>query len=262
MRLEYSVFSAHKSDLAPETFEDSYFPIEDFSSSMLVPAKFAVADGASEALLSGKFADIAVHSFGVSDHSELDFQTLLKLIHGTWEKWKLEEYLPSRQREGRPIKWYEEQGLADGAFCAFLGLIFLSPVNLASGFWKAVAIGDSCLFQVRDGKLLRSFPLRESSSFDSRPFLISSNPIKNENILARVRKIFGTWVRNDIIFLMTDALALWFIKQHEAGNRPWEILSLFGPKTPKSAFYDFVRDLRSSALIRNDDTTLMKLALL
>lgn len=262
MRLEYSVFSAHKSDLGPETFEDAYFPVEDFSSSLPDPARFAVADGASEALLSGKFADIVVDSFGVSNRSDTDCQTLLKIIYGMWEKWKLEDYLPSREREGRPIKWYEEQGLADGAFCAFLGLNFLCPVDLASGFWKAIAIGDSCLFHVRDGKLLRSFPLRESSSFDSRPFLISSNPIKNEHILGRVRKIFGTWVRNDIIFLMTDAMALWFIKQHEAGNKPWEILSTFGPKTPKSVFSDFVRDLRSCELIRNDDTTLMKIALL
>ena len=262
MRLEYSVFSAHKSDLGPETFEDSYFPIDDFSSSLLPPTRFAVADGATEALLSGKFAEILVDSFGVSQSSQDDFQTLQDLVYEKWEKWKLEEYLPSREREGRPIKWYEEQGLADGAFCTFLGLNFSGPLDLASGFWKAIAIGDSCLFQVRDGTLLRSFPLKESSSFNSHPFLISSNPIKNENVLVRVQKISGTWIRNDIIFLMTDALALWFIKQHEAGKRPWEILSPFGPKTPKSVFSDFVTNLRRSTLIRNDDTTLMKLAFL
>ena len=262
MRLEYSVFSAHKSDLGPETFEDSYFPIEDFSSLLEAPARFALADGASEALLSGKFAGIVVDSFAVNGRSDTDCQALLRFIYEKWEKWKLEEYLPSRERESRPIKWYEEQGLAEGAFCTFLGLNFPGSVYLASGFWKAIAIGDSCLFHVRDGKLLRSFPLKESSSFNSNPFLISSNPIKNEDILLRFHKMSGTWIRNDIIFLMTDALALWFIKQHEAGNKPWEILSHFGPKTPKSVFSAFVSDLRSSALIRNDDTTLMKIAFL
>jgi hypothetical protein len=72
-----------------------------------------------------------------------------------------------------------------------------------------------------------------------------------------VRK-FGWWKKGDSFFLMTDALAQWFLTEHEKEHKPWEPLWRgLADKDPTAALTSLVKDLRSSGELKNDDVTLL-----
>jgi hypothetical protein len=69
------------------------------------------------------------------------------------------------------------------------------------------------------------------------------------------RKILDTDVHpEDTFLLMTDALAHWFLMQHEAGSKPWVALDKL---CTQEDFALFIAHLRQERAIRNDDTSLL-----
>ena len=54
--------------------------------------------------------------------------------------------------------------------------------------WQAVAVGDSCLFVVRGGRLYSSFPLEDTAQFDNSPALVCSNPANAGDLWEGVRR--------------------------------------------------------------------------
>jgi hypothetical protein len=89
--------------------------------------------------------------------------------------------------------------------------------------------------------------------------LISSKANKNielENYLVEGR---DTLNKGDVIFMMSDALAHWFMKNNELNERPWEILlGLKGQtKEKKQKFVTWLSELRASKALRNDDVVLV-----
>src|SRR5262249_61547162 len=77
-----------------------------------------------------------------------------------------------------PRPWYMEEALSrGGAFAPFLGLVLEpNPDGPAPWKWQAHAVGDSCLFLVRRGEPVLSFPLAHSAEFGSTPRLVGSRP--------------------------------------------------------------------------------------
>jgi hypothetical protein len=58
---------------------------------------------------------------------------------------------------------------------------------------------------------------------------------------------------------MTDALAEWFLRENEARRSPaGELEALFQTAPPSRAFQDWLNLSRSDRLIRNDDSTLLR----
>lgn len=241
-------------------YEDAYHPLSggEFSGDLL---RFAVADGASEGMLSGQWAKILVNEFCRHDPPTLDIDALLESTHPKWKKW-LKHYLQHRDYQGKPVQWFEEPGFERGAFATLMGLTLRKTESGAQ--WEGMAIGDSCIFQIRNDKLLGGFPLKKSEEFDSRPFLIASNPISNKGIADHLRKIRGKCRVGDQFFLMTDALAYWFWCEIEAGNSAWHTLSeiVHQPPAPDgesetTPFADWLQSLKDEKRIRNDDVTLL-----
>ena len=68
----------------------------------------------------------------------------------------------------------------------------------------------------------------------------------------------GDWQSGDQFFLMTDALAAWFFKEHEQSRKPWEVLRDLEYDETKP-FAEWVSRLRSNNEIRNDDVTLYRI---
>jgi hypothetical protein len=60
----------------------------------------------------------------------------------------------------------------------------------------------------------------------------------------------------DRFWLMTDALARWFLERTERGERPWRQLERL-VNEPATTFKAWVARLRSSRELRDDDTTLV-----
>jgi hypothetical protein len=159
----------------------------------------------------------------------------------------------------QPLPWYAEEKARCGAFAAILGLVLSDKVvDGSEGRWQAVAIGDSCLFQVRGEDVVARFPLSESVAFNNRPHLLSSNPNYNSRITDHLRQSKGTWQPGDAFYLMTDALACWFLRELEEEQTSWLILRNFGTRDEQMPFHEWLASLRAQKKIRNDDVTLLR----
>jgi hypothetical protein len=232
-------------------FEDAFAPREG-GTRHARRLRFAVADGASESMLSGLWADLLVRTWCKARRRSLG--QVLDAARAAWDI-ELAAYLEQRERDERPVQWFEEPGLERGAFATLLGLAFATGTGQSSGDWRAVSIGDTCLFQVRNDELLTAFPLKSSSEFDCAPKLVPSRPADIERVLAVVDEERGDWRTGDTFFLATDALGAWFLRAYEEGEAPWRVLDRFArPGT----FASWVDARRQERALRNDDVTVLR----
>jgi hypothetical protein len=203
-------------------------------------------------MLSGQWAQILVRAFCRSGGAPETLGPLLERAYQSWRGWK-EHYLAWRA-EHRPVQWFEEPGLERGAFSTLLGLTLGERDPRRR--WQVLALGDSCLFQVRSGALLTAFPIEASADFGSRPYLIASNPAHNAALLDHVRHTRQDWEPGDRFYLMTDALAQWFLSRVEAGETPWDALDA-DALSSSAAFAAWIGALRADHALRNDDVTVL-----
>ncbi|MFP2926106.1 protein phosphatase 2C domain-containing protein [Pyxidicoccus sp. 3LG] len=239
MRLRIEALSVQKDGNQPSENEDACAPV-DVSGSDAPVLHAAVADGATESLFSGHWARLLSGAFARGEVQ--DAQGLLDVLPGLQQQWH--QHVGAKQ-----LPWYAEEKLRDGAFATLLG------VRVEAGAWSALAVGDSCLFQLREDRLSRSFPLEQSAAFGSTPFLLSTHVHQNARVGAQVRTATGDLRPGDTLLLLTDALACWFLAEHEQGREPWREL----PGSAE-AFSALLGRLRKEKVIRNDDCTLLRLS--
>jgi hypothetical protein len=206
--------------------------------------RFAVADGAAESAYSGLWARLLVEEFVRGDQ---DLPTWPDWIAPLQKRWIDAVRLPPG---ADPLPWYLEERYDQGAFATFLG------VSLNAAGWQALAVGDSCLFHVRQGQLLTSFPLTHSSQFSNSPWLVGSRTSPEEVPRRRGVWVSGDWQPGDRLLLMTDALSRWFLASMEAGERPWRMLEELLDGADEQ-FAEQVEHWRAEKTLRNDDTTLV-----
>lgn len=218
--------------------------------------RFAVADGATEGMFSSKWAEMLVKNFCRTKDTINDLKTVVDKACRNWDSW-IRNYIEKRERRNKPLRWYEEPGLKAGSFSTLLGLKLADLGKMSNGRWEAVAIGDTCLFQVKNESLVQKFPIGSSSEFSNRPALVSSNPVKNKKVFETNNALEGDWGIGDSFYLMTDALASWFFQELESGSSPWNVLSEFESGVGQNAFLAWIEGLRSAKKIRNDDVTLV-----
>ena len=242
-------FWAPKGGSADSEYEDAFWP-RTAKEAKVADFRCAVADGATETSYSAIWAKQLVRYF-CKESSNVPFDgASLRQLQRRW----------SAIVRRRPLPWYAEEKVHLGAFAAVLGLILYDGAcaGRGNGNWQAVAIGDSCLVQVRGDAVLARFPLAASAAFSNRPHLLSSNPAHNSRIVDHLQKMDGTWQSGDAFYLMTDALAFWFIREVEDRRRPWSILRDLGTRDEPKPFREWVESLRAERAIRNDDVTLLR----
>jgi hypothetical protein len=216
--------------------------------------RFAIADGATESSFSREWARMLVAS---NSRGTITQANIRKRVEALGQRWL-------SQITARPLPWYAERKVQEGAFATFLGLSLGSGGgNLASGGrWNALAVGDSCLFQVREDELIASFPLMRAEGFGYRPLLLSSIPERNQAVWDNVEQLTqtGGWLSGDTFLLLTDALAHWFLGQVEQGARPWQTVAEIVEQSVSSLyqFGEWIVRLRQSGAMRNDDVTLLR----
>jgi hypothetical protein len=224
---------------------------EDAAAGDVPRRRFAIADGASESSFAAVWARLLVEDFV---HSELAHPV-------RWEDW-----LPSLQQRwaaevgARELPWYAEVKVQQGAFATFLGVGLCEVENQLR--WHGVAVGDSCLFHVREGRLLQVFPALRADDFDNSPWLIGSRSTSTGMLMPGEKRGQGDCQAGDRLWLMTDALAQWFLRQVEANGRPWEELeALLAHPEPDAAFPVWIAFQRTTQSLRNDDVTLLAVGL-
>jgi len=210
----------------------------------------AIADGATETSFARKWANLLVHSFCDGLFTGQKILRALPRIQRLWLRSVSEKSLP----------WYAEEKLKEGAYSSLVGLTLhdRARAESESGEWEAIAIGDSCLFQVREGELIKAWPLDNSVQFNSRPVLLSSLPGYNAALDEQIVKVSDAWKPGDMFYLMTDALACWFLRAIEGGRKVTDIIPEFDGN---SLFSEWVGERRASSLLRNDDVTFVRILL-
>lgn len=213
------------------------------------PDSFAVADGASDGIYSDVWAEILATSFCRTRRNGWEPEAVHSWIRTCQEAWRDWE----RRLTARSLPWFTREKLSFGSFASFVGVAFSSE---ADGAWRAVAYGDSCVFVVRRDSLLDSFPMSRSDHFDSTPPLIRTHGELNDNELALHD---GRCEPGDRIYLASDALAQWFLRDCENGEEPW--ISFDGVATTEELSL-LVAEPREAGAMRNDDVTLVAVEVL
>ncbi|MGA2830079.1 MAG: hypothetical protein ABSF03_28675 [Streptosporangiaceae bacterium] len=240
----------------------------------------AVADGATESLLARQWATMLVDEFALARSSARDARSFAETALALSARWPavVEAYMTEREKAGRPLRWYERPGMEKGAFATLLALQMnmdippgydaepydaepqMSPglpldpgLPRVIGDWRSAAMGDTCLFHVRDGQLRVAFPLSGSGSFDTSPALLGSCDADPAPIMDHVRLAGGTVAEGDDFFVCTDAMAAWFLARSEEGGKPWETLRDLN----EIRFAEWVDEARRTGGLHNDDVTLV-----
>lgn len=252
MLARVSPFWLPRAGHGPDEYEDAFYPRRN-GPRIARRLRFAVADGASESFLSGRWADVLVRSWCRSKRRRPS-----EVVAAAMAEWAVEvaTYVERRGGSDRPLEWFEEVGLAKGAHATLLGLELVRK-SREGGRWMAMSMGDTCLFQVRDDQLITSFPMSSAADFSTTPKLISTRPHRLPQVLANIDTADGDWRPGDALFLATDAVAAWFLGAAEAGEAPWKTLSGFGSHEPE-AFATWVGEQRDGRHLRNDDVTLVR----
>lgn len=257
-----STFWVPKRGSSAQEYEDAVWvgPDGDNSGELQTSSlAMAMADGASESLLAGRWARRLVEVFGTNKAARTRpaFIAAYGLAVGGWDD-EVAEYTKEREGRGSPIQWFEEPGLAKGAHATILAVEFRDGRGARGPRWSASALGDSCLFQVRDELLYASFPMSDASSFTYQPPLLGSRGVDDAVLYRHVKVMNHDWERGDSFYLMTDALAAWFLRINEAGGRPWEPLRDMDTLDADLDFADWVEQQRNQGQMNNDDTTLVR----
>jgi serine/threonine protein phosphatase PrpC len=256
-------FATSKDGNSLEEYEDSSYMRSKDPSKDYGMYWYAVTDGATESAFAKEWAwklakayckDKLCHK-GVFTH-------YLQKVQETWKK-----DIDARENS---LPWYALEKAHSGAFSSLVGLKIYGQRT-----WESIAVGDSCLFQVRQNQLITRFPIEHSKEFNNHPFLISSINSKNSQLVQHTQFFENTWKIGDSFYLMTDALSCWFLEEYEKGNRPWLILNdlnnfqkydslvnkLRKRQRYEGDFKEKINNLRSNKQIRNDDFTLIMITL-
>jgi hypothetical protein len=262
-----STFSVPKRDCSRSEYEDAFLVSPEGSSDGEIDSeliRIAVADGASESLLAGRWARRLVGTFGTTEGSAKngsDFATAYREAIQTWND-DIAGYAEERAERGTPVQWYEEPGIAKGAHATIVVAELRDGQNGQPPTFEAAAVGDSCVFQVRNEALYARFPLDDSASFSYQPPLLSSQGTEDD-ILRRNIKLYADVLESgDSLYFATDALAAWFLRAEEAGGQPWAPLRDLGDSASEIEFSGWVEDRRDSGDMHDDDTTLVRIEIL
>ena len=238
--LRWRAFRLWKQNNAPEEYEDA-------CAGDPGTGRFAIADGASEASFAAIWAQLLVEQFVADSGKPWRNLDWIGPLRATWGK----------RVDDMPLPWYAEEKRELGAFATLLGLSIGPPTEDRPGAWRAVAIGDCCLFRTRGKSLLQSFPMKRSEEFGNRPRLLASRARGLDQLDAEREQVHGRWHSGDCFLLMTDALAQWFLLRTEQEGEPLtEIRGLLAESDPKAAFPGWIDERRAQHGLRNDDVTL------
>jgi hypothetical protein len=207
--------------------------------------RFAVADGASASAFARLWARLLVHAYVAGELRAASLEPDLIPLQARW----------SAAIEQRDLPWYAVEQARRGAFAALTGLTLD-----ADGRWTALAVGDCCVFQVRERELVAAVPLSDPEAFEARPLLLGTRPAANTALRAADAIVCaeGTWQPGDSFLLMSDALAAMFLRAARTLDVPLEALDF---ERSAGGFRHWINQLRAERLLRNDDVSLLWLAL-
>jgi hypothetical protein len=187
-RVEWLIASRAKAGSSEADNEDAAAAAADGS-------RFAVCDGATEGWESGPWARHLAGAYIRRVPTPATFTRWLEKVRGAW----------TPPAASGPVAWYAEEKQEQGSFATLLGME-LRPSIAANGewVWKAVAVGDSCVIQLRNAELETAFPFSSPAAFDTWPRLV---PSLVDLACPEPEWLAGRARPGDLFVLATDAAA-------------------------------------------------------
>lgn len=206
--------------------------------------RFAISDGATESSFSKEWSDLLVSCFKDKSFDPENLPTTIKRISETWQSMAKSIELP----------WYAEQKAENGAFATFLGI----TLNFTNAKFEAVAIGDCTLFLIRNDKLDTSFPITKIEEYGNTPNLFSSNQKYQTDFEKTVNYLDGIILKDDLLILASDALAMWIFQRIKEGEKPWySLMTLLNYEEYQTDFANWTANKIKENEIKNDDISLV-----
>jgi hypothetical protein len=252
VRLIAQAYSFPKDPAAPREWEDA-------AAYSVRNGRFAVADGASQSYRSGEWAELLVRAYvtsfpasrtpaspdgGVGPARQ---QVIQKWFGGQVQLWH--DHAPEAESW-----WGRDAEASKPPSATFAGLQFTAG---AAGLnWEACAFGDCCLFQIRRGRIVLSFPLSSRDQFTKRPDLITTAHGRVEGSLATLRTQAGHAFPGDIFLLASDALSQCLLGLSESAPSLPGRIGFFG----SGQFAELMTELRKADAIEIDDVAMVVVA--
>jgi hypothetical protein len=205
--------------------------------------RFAVADGATEGWQSGAWAVHLATAFVRRPPGPADFPVWLTATRRDW----------APPAQPGPAPWYAEAKQREGSFATLLG-VELRPGGASGWAWKAVAVGDSCLFHVRGSGVEVAFPIDSAAGFSSRPPLIPSSAAVK---CPPPEWLAGRAAPGDLLLIATDAAAAHLLAL--GGSARAAALDLARSAVASRDTTGLMGFLQELQRARNDDSSLLAL---
>jgi hypothetical protein len=209
--------------------------------------RYAVADGATEAFDSRRWAQMLTKAWVAPCGTDMDLGELLEAGRRLGDRHRA-------RWQGKPLPWYLEEKARDGAHAAFVGITIRE-----GGSWEAVAIGDSCLFVEYQGDLYTKFPIDSPEGFGYRPHLLPSNYRNHKDYELHAGRTRGFWAPGCRMILMSDAIACWYLEHCSVDNALHQEFHGLLTAENMAGLEALVASERTSRNLRNDDVAVLRL---
>jgi hypothetical protein len=270
-KIYFSSFLLSKSDSGLDECQDAICTpdgcqITQLGASAIVqlgtPLRFAVADGVTTAFYSGFWAAQLVGLFrdGPMQDWVCDGPAWKKAADDAWL-----EFIHSRELGSISQNRLSERDPASATFCGIE--IAESTSDFCGLFWRAIAIGDSCVIHLSKSHasesepdtIFFSHPCKKAADFSCMTSAVSNyeeNPLPDEFAEAMLNQPI---LRDgDILLLATDALCEWMIKLNENGSPIWKTIA---EEDNQEAFKRMVESARCELAperrLKDDDVALI-----
>ncbi|MCU1498158.1 MAG: hypothetical protein JWM47_2111 [Acidimicrobiales bacterium] len=214
----------------------------------------AVADGASSAPMAREWAQTLTSSYVASPppHRLDAARSWVDRASAAWQDVALAS-------AGSAGSWWAGDLQSRGSHATFLGVDVHPGSGAAAGRWDALAVGDSCLVHLRhhDGRWVRacSFPIDAPEAFASHPDLVATRQPEGPEPLTRIRTASGELDRDDLLLVMTDALAQWALSCEHLMPASWDELA----SCSQEELGSLVARARHDGSMVDDDVTLARI---
>jgi hypothetical protein len=210
--------------------------------------RFALADGVTNSRFPGEFARELVRAFVRNPPGRgQSFREWLRPVQQSWS----DHVEPAR---GEVESSWFNRGASWVGHATFVG-VTLELQRPDGPHLRAVGLGDATLIHVRDGRVVRAWPNERSADFSSETQALASTG----ELAWQPREMEQPVQAGDEVFVLSDAIGSWTLREAEAGRNPFTILRRLDRP---GLFPRFVEGHRSRARRNNqmdvDDTTLVR----
>jgi hypothetical protein len=212
--------------------------------------RFAIADGATEAFDAQSWAQRLAHSWVQIEGAALapaEFCAWVaeqgQSLHDSWN--------------GLRLSWYAEEKSRTGSFAAFVGVQL--DLEIGAPSWTAIAMGDACLIHCRNEAILKALPISQYQNFNATPLLVSSNPAIQEAALQHIVIASGAIESGDVLLLLSDATAAWYLMLAEQDDRTRSRFDLLLEQVQDCELARLFESERLSGRIKDDDIAVIRI---